>query len=92
MISFTPPSHGVYESRVWIYAPIRQGGNWLYFISRNNGHYFVNEGSHCSCYGLEDQWDPTEYESKELILSVLKKGYMDHARSVAIIAISLFEP
>jgi hypothetical protein len=24
------------------------------------GHYFEVYGSHCSCYGLEDQWEPEE--------------------------------
>ena len=26
----------------------------------NNGKFFTVSGSHCSCYGLEDQWEPEE--------------------------------
>lgn len=29
-------------------------------------YYYVN-GGHCSCYGLEDQWSPTEYTKRQLI-------------------------
>lgn len=38
---------------------------------RNGDKYFINEGSHCSCYGLEDQWGPTEYD-KDTFLKTLK--------------------
>jgi hypothetical protein len=24
-------------------------------------HFYLVTGSHCSCYGLEDQWEPEEY-------------------------------
>lgn len=29
--------------------------------------FYVTGGSHCSCYGLEDQWDPTEHSVAELV-------------------------
>lgn len=35
--------------------------------------YEVN-GSHCSCYGLEDQWSPEE-TTKEALLHRLDNGY-----------------
>lgn len=28
---------------------------------RENGKYYTVTGCHCSCYGLEDQWNPEEY-------------------------------
>lgn len=40
---------------------------------RNGESYFIVEGSHCSCYGLEGQWNPEEYNSKELFLKILEK-------------------
>lgn len=39
---------------------------------RNGTSYFIVEGSHCSCYGLEGQWNPEEYNSKELFLKILE--------------------
>lgn len=35
-----------------------EGSAWLLF--ENDGKIFEINGSHCSCYGLEDQWDPEE--------------------------------
>jgi len=36
-------------------------------IYRVGDKYFYVSGSHCSCYGLEDQWDPEEYTIDLLI-------------------------
>jgi hypothetical protein len=45
---------------------------------RRGQKYYHVYGSHCSCYGLEGQWDPEEYASRELFLEVLKqKNEMD---------------
>jgi hypothetical protein len=41
-------------------------------IYRNGDNYFYNEGGHCSCNGLEEQWGPTKFESKETFLAFLK--------------------
>ncbi len=36
-------------------------------ISSKDGKKFnVVEGSHCSCYGLENQWEPTDHTKKDL--------------------------
>lgn len=35
-------------------------------IFLKGGRLFLVTGSHCSCYGLEDQWDPTEITLAEL--------------------------
>jgi hypothetical protein len=29
-------------------------------VFEQGGKLYMVEGSHCSCYGLEDQWEPTE--------------------------------
>lgn len=34
--------------------------------------YYTVEGSHCSCYGLEDQWSPEEYDY-ETFMAVLDR-------------------
>lgn len=36
-------------------------------IYRNGDRYFMVSGSHCSCYGLEGQWEPEEYTKEELV-------------------------
>lgn len=32
------------------------GGAFVLFRNKNDGKFYENHGSHCSCYGLEDQW------------------------------------
>lgn len=46
-------------------------------IYRNGPKYYLNYGSHCSCYGLENQWGPEEYESREQLVTALKRGNWD---------------
>lgn len=38
----------------------------------DKGKFYTNEGGHCSCYGLEDQWSPEEYEP-DIFLAVLDR-------------------
>jgi len=38
-----------------------------------NGKFYFVHGSHCSCYGLEDQWDPDEMPL-EALLHMADKG------------------
>lgn len=38
-----------------------------------NGKIYLVEGSHCSCYGLENQWEPEETFS-EVLLHRIKHG------------------
>ena len=33
-----------------------EGSAWVVFIQ--NGNWYEVHGSHCSCYGLENQWNP----------------------------------
>jgi hypothetical protein len=35
-------------------------------ISDDGRNFSVVEGSHCSCYGLENQWSPTEHDRTEI--------------------------
>lgn len=42
-------------------------------IYRNGDQYYWVRGSHCSCYGLEGQFDPEEY-SAELLVAALQRG------------------
>jgi hypothetical protein len=42
-------------------------------IYRNNNRLFYVGGGHCSCYGLEGQWDPEEY-TEETLLAVFERA------------------
>jgi hypothetical protein len=42
-------------------------------IYRQGDRYYWAYGSHCSCYGLEGQWDPEEYDARQLV-EVLRRG------------------
>lgn len=44
-----------------------------FVLFEENGDLFEVHGSHCSCYGLEDQWDP-EKTSVEALLHRLDHG------------------
>ncbi len=44
-----------------------------YVLFRRDGKLFEVHGSHCSCYGLEDQWEPEE-TTREAIVHRLTNG------------------
>lgn len=35
----------------------------------DKGAYYLEEAEHCSCYGLEEMWGPTKYDTAELLIS-----------------------
>jgi hypothetical protein len=44
-----------------------------FVLFRKNGALYEVNGGHCSCYGLEQQWEPEE-TTKEVILKRLNDG------------------
>lgn len=34
------------------------GWSNVYFFDKRDNQFYEVHGSHCSCYGLEDQWEP----------------------------------
>ncbi len=42
------------------------GSATVFYYRRDTDKYYETYGSHCSCYGLEDQWDMEEIVFKEL--------------------------
>lgn len=42
-------------------------------IYRNGDQFYWNRAYHCSCYGLEGQWEPESY-SAELFLAAYERG------------------
>lgn len=39
-------------------------------VFRRDGKWFHNNGCHCSCYGLEDQWDTTPLDTSIHLLAI----------------------
>lgn len=56
-------------------------------IYRQGDRVFEVTGSHCSCYGLEDQWEPEEYDIPTYLAFVARTrdgyGINDKGRAVA---------
>lgn len=44
-----------------------------FVVYRDGRKFYTVEGGHCSCYGLEGQWDPIPYTLKQLIASFEKR-------------------
>lgn len=40
---------------------------------RNGDKYYIVEGSHCSCNGLEYSWYPEEYDSLDALKKVFER-------------------
>lgn len=51
------------------------GDAFVLFRNNKDGQLYENHGSHCSCYGLEDQWDE-ESTSIESLRRRINKGYL----------------
>jgi hypothetical protein len=48
-----------------------------YMLFKRDGKIFEVEGGHCSCYGLEDQWEPAETTWKTLEMKDFYHKYAD---------------
>ena len=53
-----------------------------YVLFRKHGKLYEVHGSHCSCYGLEDQWEPEE-TTREAILHRIDIGTWGKETGVA---------
>lgn len=66
-----------------LYATYECGGydGSAFVLFSRNGQLYEVHGGHCSCYGLEGQWDPEETTVDALVHCIkngrLGKGYMD---------------
>ena len=49
------------------------GRAFVLYQDKQSGELYEVHGSHCSCYGLEEQWEP-ESTTKEAILYRIKNG------------------
>ena len=50
-------------------------------IYRVGDRFYWAHGSHCSCYGLEDQWAPIEYSQQELAEALLRGHHFYYAEN-----------
>lgn len=56
-----------------------------------NGKFYIVEGSHCSCYGLENEWTPDEMPLEALLrmadsgLGMLNKYNLEFKKSIRFI-------
>lgn len=47
-----------------------EGYGFVVGYDSDKNEFFYNSGSHCSCYGLEGQWEPEEYTYDQLVAYV----------------------
>lgn len=47
-------------------------------VYRNGDKFYYVYGGHCSCYGLEGQWDPEEYSAELLVAAWAKGSWADY--------------
>lgn len=59
------------------YATGNYEGDSLVLFKRD-GKLYLNEASHCSCYGLEGRWEPTEVVPEQVLRQRL---YEDHGEA-----------
>jgi hypothetical protein len=48
-------------------------------IYKRDGKWFEATGGHCSCYGLEGQWEPSELKPEEHLQALANGKRMLHA-------------
>lgn len=65
-----------------LFAEYEQGGyeGDSTVIYRKFGRLYETNGSHCSCYGLEDQWSPEETTVEAILLRKYDYGTQKDAR------------
>ena len=61
-----------------LFASYEQGGydGDSIVLFKRNGKFYYNSAGHCSCYGLEGQWEPEEVIPEQLLK--MSAPYEDH--------------
>jgi hypothetical protein len=60
-----------------------EGSAWVGFLK--DGKLYEVHGSHCSCYGLENQWGPEETSVEEIVYRINNGGqssYEEHHEKI----------
>lgn len=58
-----------------------QTGNYegdAFVLFERDGKMYEVHGSHCSCYGLEGQWEPEETTEQDILFRLDKGGYIHY--------------
>jgi len=78
-----------------IYAEYDGGGydGQAEVLFYDNGSFWYVYGSHCSCYGLEDQWSPEEYSIEALKGQIERStyGFFKDQKDIIMNAIEKYE-
>lgn len=59
-------------------------------IYRQGNRVFEVTGSHCSCYGLEGQWTPEEYDIPTYIAVLRRRGASDEDNAMMLAKLDPF--
>lgn len=65
------------EEILFAYYSYEDYSGHAFVLFRMDGKLYEVNGSHCSCYGLEDQWDPEE-TSVKLLRDRMDKGHLGY--------------
>ena len=71
---FTLPKHLVLLYADYTYEDY-SGDAYVLGYNKENKQFFEVHGSHCSCYGLEGQWDEEYYEDAKQLQDAIKKRF-----------------
>jgi len=87
-LNFDIPLSTKEPSKIWArYDKERYNGSAEVLFKKGRKWYYVN-ASHCSCYGLEGQWEPEEFDVKLFLKSVEDRssrkmlGLLSNERSI----------
>lgn len=56
------------------------GAAYVLFYNKTENKFYEVFGSHCSCYGLEGQWEPEEVTLKDLEFRIVKTDQFFYER------------
>ena len=71
---FTLPNHLVLLYADYTYENY-SGDAYVLGYNEKNNQFFEVHGSHCSCYGLEDQWDEEYYDDVKQLQACIEKRF-----------------
>lgn len=71
---FTLPKHLVLLYADYTYEDY-SGDAYVLGYNKENKKFFEVHGSHCSCYGLEGQWDEEYYKDVKQLQSAIEKRF-----------------
>lgn len=71
------------EEVLWADYTYEDYSGYALVIYRQGDKVFEVAGSHCSCYGLEGQWEPEEYDIATYVAAVEQRPHASEGEKVA---------